>query len=104
MRNHTTVSDLDANDTSIRSGAHSQIWIGRDVDITLLFDNDREMFGWVHDLYGKTIAAMPDDIFAVQITETCSKCGHIQQDHVCESEVCISCPVGEKCVGFTTTD
>jgi hypothetical protein len=69
MRNHTTISKLDAKDTSIRSGVHSQIWIGREIDITFLFDDDREMFNWVQDLYSKTIAAMPDDIFAVQITD-----------------------------------
>jgi hypothetical protein len=69
MRNHTTVSDLNPADTSIRSGAHSQIWVGREVDITFLFDSDADMFTWVQDLYSKTVAAMPDDVFAVQITE-----------------------------------
>lgn len=94
MRLSILASEIPTEKTHIRSGDHHQIWLGTP-DITLMFESDSEMLAFVTDLYSKTVAAIPDEFFA----DLCT-CGHSRQEHVCEPMVCLTCPVGSKCVGF----
>jgi hypothetical protein len=63
------LSDMKTEETQIRSGEHHQIWMGKSLQMVIMFPSDEKMMEWVQDLYSKTIAAMPDGIFAVEITD-----------------------------------
>lgn len=61
MRLSILASEIPTEKTHIRAGDHHQIWLGTP-EITLMFETDAEMLAFATDLYGKVLAAMPDEV------------------------------------------